>query len=124
MFVNLRTVKVYVWREAVDMRKGHDGLSGMVRNHMQLDVLSGAVFVFLSRSRKTAKALLWDGTGLCVFHKRLERGRFMTFRGFSSVETLTMAELSLLLSGSKLVLPLALPEFTLGSRAAQKPHEL
>jgi transposase len=56
--------------------QGFDGLSGLVTTQLQRDPLSGDCFRFTNRARTRAKVLVWDGTGLCVYHKRLEQGRF------------------------------------------------
>ena len=68
--------KIYLSAEAIDMRKGFDGLFGLVRDHLLHDPLSGHLFVFINRSRTRVKALVWDGSGLWVCAKRLEKGRF------------------------------------------------
>lgn len=68
--------KIYIAVEAVDMRKGFDGLYGLVRDQLGADPLSGHVFLFTNRSRTRIKALVWDGSGLWVCAKRLEKGRF------------------------------------------------
>jgi transposase len=60
-----------------DMRKGFDGLSAQVRNILQLDPFSGAVFLFRGKRGDRLKALVWDGSGLCLYAKRLERGKFV-----------------------------------------------
>jgi len=96
------------------MRKGHDGLSAIVRDGLERDPLSGELFLFVSRDRKRAKVLLWDGTGLCLYAKRLERGRFSRlWREGSETLRLTMNELQLFLEGSRLVgkVELSPPEF-------------
>lgn len=66
--------KVYVYRQAVDMRKSYDGLYGIVRSYS--NPLSGDVYLFLSKDRTRAKALYWDGNGLNIWMKRLEKGQF------------------------------------------------
>ncbi|MBF0297379.1 MAG: IS66 family insertion sequence element accessory protein TnpB [Oligoflexia bacterium] len=71
MMLNTRTTKVIIYREKVDMRKGHHGLSYLVSYSMNLDLLSGAIFLFVGRDRKSVKALLWDGTG---FHTTSKNG--------------------------------------------------
>ena len=71
-----RRVSVYAYAQPTDMRKGFDGLSALVTAGLQRDPLSGDVYIFVSRDRVRAKVLHWDGTGLCVYAKRLERGRF------------------------------------------------
>jgi transposase len=68
--------KIYLGVESVDMRKGFEGLFGLVRDHLGQDPLSGYLFLFTNRTRTRLKALVWDGSGLWVCAKRLERGRF------------------------------------------------
>ena len=68
--------KIYLAAEAIDMRKGYDGLFGLVRDQLLHDPLSGHLFVFTNRGRTRVKALVWDGSGLWVCAKRLEKGRF------------------------------------------------
>lgn len=68
--------KIYVGVEAVDMRKGFDGLFGLVRDQLKQDPLSGHLFLFTNRHKTRLKALVWDGSGLWVCAKRLEKGRF------------------------------------------------
>ncbi len=99
------SVKVFAYTEPVDMRKGFDGLYGLVKTHLGRDPLSGDLFVFMSRNRKRAKVLLWDGTGLCLYSKRLERGQFANlWSGTNRAEiALTVAELQLFMEGSLLV---------------------
>jgi transposase len=69
-------LKVYVAVEPCDMRKSFDGLSAQVRSHLQADPTSGAAFLFSNRKRSMIKILYWDGTGLWVVAKRLEKGTF------------------------------------------------
>lgn len=68
--------KIYIAVEAVDMRKGFDGLYGLVRDRLGHDPLSGHLFLFANRERTRLKVLVWDGSGLWVCAKRLEKGRF------------------------------------------------
>jgi transposase len=68
--------KIYVGVEAIDMRKGYEGLFGRVRDHLGEDPLSGHLFLFANRDKTRIKALFWDGSGLWVCAKRLEKGRF------------------------------------------------
>ena len=103
MFGFTRRVKVMVCTQAVDMRASFDRLSSMVQTELLKDPLSGHIFVFLSRSRTTCKALFWDGTGLVVLHKRLETGLFSTFnRLWGNQIELTAAEFALFLEGTDL----------------------
>lgn len=68
--------KVYIAVEGVDMRKGFDGLFGLVRDRLGHDPLSGHLFLFSNRARSRLKVLVWDGSGLWVCAKRLEKGCF------------------------------------------------
>jgi len=68
--------KIYLSVEAVDMRKGFEGLHGLVRDHLGQDPLSGHLFLFTNKTKTRLKALVWDGSGLWVCSKRLEKGRF------------------------------------------------
>ena len=67
--------KIFIAVDAVDMRKGFDGLYGLVRDRLGQDPLSGHLFLFANRGRSRLKVLVWDGSGLWVCAKRLERGR-------------------------------------------------
>jgi len=100
-----RAVRAYAHAAPVDMRKGFEGLSALVRLGMNHDLLSGNLYLFVNRHRTRAKVLLWDGTGLCVYAKRLERGRFAAlWREEGQVGlALSLTELQLFLEGSALV---------------------
>jgi transposase len=82
------------------MRKGFDGLYGLVRDHLGQDPQSGHLFLFANRSRTRLKALVWDGTGLWLCAKRLERGRF-SWPAASEARSVTMRpeELAMLVNG-------------------------
>lgn len=103
-------MSVYAYTAPTDMRKGYDGLSALVQQDLARDPLSGEMFLFVSRDRRRAKVLMWDGTGLCLYAKRLEQGRFARlWRSDGDPVRLTVSELQLFLEGSKLVgrLPLS-----------------
>jgi len=70
------SLRVFVALEACDMRKGFDGLSGMVATKLNEDLQSGALFVFTNRSHTRLKIIYWDGSGLWLMAKRLEKGTF------------------------------------------------
>ena len=121
-----RRVTVYVYGRPTDMRKGFDGLSALVTQDLARDPLSGEIFIFVSRDRVRTKVLQWDGTGLCVYAKRLERGRFASlWRDDADPPiALTISELDLFLDGSTLVgrvalSPPAITHFSLASDRAQ-----
>jgi transposase len=71
-----RGVSVYAFDAPCDMRKSFDTLTGLVTEHMKHDVLTGDLYLFVSRDRKRARVLYFDGTGICLFAKRLEKGQF------------------------------------------------
>jgi transposase len=93
--------RVYLAVGATDMRKGFDGLYGMVRQRLEMDPLSGHLFLFCNRSRTRLKVLVWDGSGLWVCAKRLEKGCFSwpAPGEQTSKVTISAEELSLLLGG-------------------------
>lgn len=69
-------LKVWVATSPCDMRKSFDGLSALAREQLKSDPLSGAAFVFTNKRRTLVKILYWDGSGLWVVAKRLEKGTF------------------------------------------------
>jgi len=99
-----RAVRVFAYPEPVDLRKGYDGLFGLVKAGLARDPLSGDLFLFVGKRRNGCKVLLWDGTGLCIFQKRLERGRFASlFREDGKSVQLTASELALFIEGCEIV---------------------
>jgi transposase len=81
------------------MRKGFDGLSAAVQTALQHNPFSGHLFVFRGRRGDLVKILWWDGDGLCLFAKRLERGKFIWPRAEDGKVALSPAQLSMLLEG-------------------------
>jgi transposase len=96
--------KIYLAAGATDLRKGFDGLYGMVRDRLELEPLSGHIFLFSNAQRNRLKLLFWDGSGLWVCAKRLEKGRF----GWPAAQSgqakvvLSQEELALLMGGIEL----------------------
>jgi transposase len=101
MIGSTRAIRVWAYPKPADLRNGFNGLYGLVVKELEQDPLSGDCFLFVNRSRNRAKVLLWDGTGLCIYMKRLERGRFACLwrRSESGRLELTQSELSLFLEG-------------------------
>ena len=72
--------RIWLAAGSTDMRRGFDGLAAIVQEKLVADPFAGHVFVFRGRSGDLVKLLWWDGDGLCLFAKRLERGRFICKR--------------------------------------------
>ena len=82
-----------------DLRRGFDGLAAIVQEKLAADPFTGHVFVFRGRRGDLVKLLWWDGDGLCLFAKRLERGRFIWPKASEGSIHLSAAQLSMLLEG-------------------------
>jgi transposase len=92
--------RIYLGVDAIDMRKGFNGLYGLVRDRLGQDPLSGHLFLFTNRSRTRIKALVWDGSGLWVCAKRLEKGRFnWPLTPLAGSITMRPEELAMLING-------------------------
>lgn len=91
--------RAYVAIQPVDLRQSFNGLFGCVQQQLRQDPLSGHLFVFCNRARNRLKILVWDGSGLWVCAKRLERGRFSWPRAETALATLRNEELIALTSG-------------------------
>ncbi len=92
-------VRVMVATKPVDFRKGAEGLAALVREEMRADPFSGVVYVFRAKRADRVKLVFWDGTGVCLFAKRLEDGKFRWPAIRDGVIRLTSAQLSALLEG-------------------------
>lgn len=92
-------VRVMVATRPVDFRKGAEGLAALVRETMGADPFGGAIYVFRARRADRVKLVYWDGTGVCLFAKRLEHGRFCWPKVEDGVVRLTAAQLQALLEG-------------------------
>ena len=93
--------RIYLAAGAMDMRKGFEGLYGLARDRLQCEPLSGHVFLFANAQRNRLKLLFWDGSGLWVCAKRLEKGRFCWPEADSAQAKVVLSheELALLLGG-------------------------
>ena len=90
---------VYLCRDAVDFRKGINGLAVLVEETLQRDPFSEHLFVFCNRGRNRIKILYWERNGFCLWQKRLERDRFAWPRDDEALVTLTGKQLNWLLDG-------------------------
>lgn len=71
------TVRIFVYRERIDMRRGFDGLAQIARDAMKEDPRSGSLFIFANRRADKLKALWWERNGYCLLYKRLHRAEFV-----------------------------------------------
>ncbi len=94
-------VKYYLYRHAADMRKGPNRLCGLVKDYMEKDPLSGAIFIFINRRADQIKLLQWEQDGFAIYSKRLEEGCFEmpAIQTSTSSVTLTSDELQMILRG-------------------------
>lgn len=93
-------LKIYLAIEPVDMRKQFNGLWSQAETRLREDPRQGALFVFTNKSRDRLKMLYWDGTGVWIFAKRLEQGRFSWPRGSDTTKVPLKPEaLTMLLAG-------------------------
>jgi transposase len=98
-------LRIFAYTLATDMRKGFDGLSGIVRNEFQADPTDGSLFIFINRRRDRMKLLYFDGGGYWLYYRLLEAGTFEELRPADASCKLQIdaTQLSMLLSGVSLV---------------------
>ena len=90
---------IYIACGYTDMRRGIDGLAGMVRDQFELDPFSNSLFLFCGRRRDRVKALLWEGDGFLLMYKRLEGGKFNWPKDETDVMELTPQQYRWLMEG-------------------------
>lgn len=100
MIVRGMGLRVLVATQPVDFRRGMDSLAMLVSEALREDPYSGTLFVFRSKRSDRVKILAWDGTGLCLYSKRLESGRFAWPPIRDGSITLSAPQLSLLIEGA------------------------
>ena len=106
MIGSTRAIRVFARPVPTDLRAGFNRLAGLVQTDFNRDLMQGDFFLFVNRTRTSAKVLLWDGTGLCIYSKKLSKGRFATLwsDGPTKPLTLTQAELALFIEGAMITL--------------------
>ena len=115
MIGSTRNFRVFARNQPTDLRAGFDALFGLVKGELGQDPMAGDLFLFVNRSRRSAKVLYWDGTGLCIYAKRLSKGLFAALwsEAGGPALSLTQSELNLFLEGAVLTgrLPISPPPF-------------
>lgn len=99
MFLPEPNVRLWLCTQPVDMRKSFDGLNALVHSQLLENPASGALFVFINRRKTHVKILYFDGSGYCIWSKRLEQGQFPFHAGGVGKRTLNWTSLKLLLDG-------------------------
>ena len=94
--------RYFLYRGATDMRKGFNDLSGLVRQHIKHELLSGDVFIFLNKRRDRVKLLVWDRNGFIVWYKVLERGTFELPAAENDTLEMSWTDIQMLLEGIEL----------------------
>jgi len=92
-------VRVYLAAGRTDLRRGIDGLAAQIQTVLREDPFSGHLFIFRGRAAHTIKVLMYDGTGLCLYQKRLEQGRFRWPSMAGGTVRLSAAQMAALLEG-------------------------
>jgi transposase len=108
--------RYFLYRGKTDMRKSFDGLSGLVRNKLLREPLSGEVFVFMSRRRNQIRLLIWEGDGFSMYCKRLEKGTFEIPDGNGDSMEITSNQLLFIIKGIRLESVRQMKRFSLNKK--------
>ena len=95
-------IQYYLCCTPIDIRKGFDGLYGIILNYLKKDPLTGDIFVFINKNRTHIKMMYWDGDGFAIYYKRLEKGTYDLPKINDSSKELKREELLLILEGIRL----------------------
>lgn len=106
MFLDRKGLRVFVYREGIDMRCGFEKLHSFCVHQMQAIMDQGHVYIFFGKNRKRIKALFFDGTGLVQISKRMEKGSFMSLAELLGRSEVSLAELKLIFHGSVIRTPI------------------
>jgi transposase len=100
MFLDRKGLRVFVYREAIDMRCGFERLHSFCVHQMNALMDQGHVYLFFGKNRRRVKVLFYDGSGLVLIAKRIERGKFMSLEELLGRSEITQEELKLIMHGS------------------------
>jgi transposase len=106
MFLDRKGLRIFVYRESIDMRCGFEKLHSYCVHQMQAIMDQGHVYVFFGKNRRRMKILVYDGSGLVLIAKRIERGQFMSLVDLLGRSEITQDELKLILHGSVIRKPI------------------
>src|SRR6185503_389217 len=99
MLLDRKGLRVFVYRESIDMRCGFEKLHSYCVHQMQAIMDQGHVYVFFGKNRRRLKLLVYDGSGLVLIAKRIERGHFMSLTELMGRNEITQEELKLIMHG-------------------------
>lgn len=94
--------RIFLFHEEIDMRKGFEVLSDSVRGLMKKNIMEGDLFLFLGKNPRRVKVILFDGTGLVLVSKRLEKGKFIRLVDFDERREIEIEELRLIFQGTRI----------------------
>ena len=106
MLFDYKNIKVFVFQELIDMRLGFERLSYLVREKLSASLNDGHIYLFFGKNRRRIKALYFDGSGLVLVHKRMEKNFLVSAQSLSEIKEVSIADLKLLFHGSLIRRPL------------------
>jgi len=104
MLFDPRKNQIYFYNDFVDMRKGHSSLAMLVTNKINIEIMDGSLFLFVSKNKKTIKGIFFDGSGLVLLHKKLEAGSFMSFSASKAAFEVNEDEFKIIFHGGSIPL--------------------
>jgi transposase len=120
MFLDRKGLRIFVYREVIDMRCGFEKLHSFCVHQMQAIMDQGHVYVFFGKNRRRMKILVYDGSGLVLIAKRIERGQFMSLSELLGRSEISQEELKLILHGSVIRKPVVDRSFVTSTPATQR----
>ena len=103
MFIETKGLRVFLYQDLIDMRCGFEKLLYFIREKMRGEINQGHLYLFFGKNRRRMKILFFDGTGLILMSKRIERGRFMARSEIADITEITHQELKQIFAGGVIV---------------------
>ena len=103
MFIETKGLRVFIYQELIDMRCGFEKLLYFIREKMRGEINQGHLYLFFGKNRRRMKVIFFDGTGLVLMSKRIERGRFMARSEIADITEITQQELKQIFAGGSIV---------------------
>ena len=93
--------RIFFYNDYVDMRKGHSSLSMIISRKTKFEIMDGTLFILVSKNRRTLKGLFFDGSGLCLLHKKIDSGNFMATDFFKNPFELFESDFKIIIHGGR-----------------------